>query len=156
MSVRMLIVWLAGDSAVWVIGVIHTCTQVQIVKNFILMIKPKSVPHFLAHDKLFPSRSIIFSCIKICVIKLNGRFGNMTAADPDGSNTQPAIIAIFTVAYFHATRHGLAILGVGHAGDEGVFQFGRHVPIQGRSGKVSTPNRGYIIASSLDWNVSAE
>src|SRR3990167_8292176 len=83
MSVWMLIIKLAVKCAVRVVSIIHACSEIGIVENFILMVKPESMPNFLADDKLPPCRSVIFRGIKICVIHLGNTLSNMAAAHPN-------------------------------------------------------------------------
>src|SRR3989338_9040753 len=87
----------------WVVGVIHAGTKGRIGKNFVLVIKPKGMTNFLAQNKVSPSRSIVFGGVKVGIIELYGALSDMIAVGPDGSNAEPAIIAIFTITDFYAT-----------------------------------------------------
>ena len=127
----------------WAIGiarVIHTGTEVWIVEILILMVKPKVMRNFLAHDKPPPGRSVVSGSVKIRIIHLGNGLSDMyTTSNPYLRDTKPAVVAVSGITGLDSPAGRTTILWPRSASDFRQIQNVRLTPVSDRLVEIRIP-----------------
>jgi len=80
------------------IGVIHTGAEIVIAKAFVLVVEPPVMTHFLAGNHSPPVVAVVARHVEIGVVELGRGLRDVTAAEPDRGDSEPAALPINVVA----------------------------------------------------------
>lgn len=86
----------------WIIGVIHTRTQVSIVEILVLVVQPQRVTYLLTRNQVSPRGRVVSRCVEVGIVQFHRALRNVFAADPNLSYPQPTVIAIRVVTYLYS------------------------------------------------------
>ena len=105
----------------WIIGVIHTGTEIRIVEILILVVQSQRVANLLTRNQIPPGCRVVRGCIEVAVVHFHTTLRNVRTGDPHLCNPEPTIEAVSVVAHFNSAARGTAVLpGAATRNDDGV------------------------------------